>query len=107
MPVEAERLAVEEVLRRLQVLVTEGRHQGITVHPLVGDGPAAAQILKAADENDADMVLLAIESKGILERALLGTTAEQVVREATVPVLSVPVQVVPQRQNAEPALTNP
>jgi nucleotide-binding universal stress UspA family protein len=47
------------------------------------------------------MILLAIESKGIIESTLLGTTAERVVREATIPVLSVPVQVEAQREKAE------
>jgi nucleotide-binding universal stress UspA family protein len=102
-PVQVEKLAVEEVRQRLQLLVTEGSLRGITVQTLIADGSAAEQILRAAHENDADMILLAIESKGLIERALLGTTAEQVVREATVPVLSVPfpVQVETQRENAE------
>jgi len=101
MSLQVEKQAVEEVRRRLECLVTEGNREGIAVEALIADGPAASQILKAADENDADMILLPIESKGIIERALLGTTAERVVREATMPVLSVPVQVEAQRENAE------
>ena len=101
MSIQVEKLAVEEVRRRLRLLVEEGDREGIAVKALIADGPAAAQILQAADENDADMILLAIESKGIIERTLLGTTAERVVREATIPVLSVPVQVEAQREKAE------
>ena len=101
-PVEAEKLTLEEMRRRLQSLVTEGSRQGIEVQTLTADGPAAPAILKAAVENDSDLIVLAIESKGIIERTLLGTTAEQVVRDGRVPVLSVPVQVEAKSKDAEP-----
>ena len=34
---------------------------------------------------------MSIKSKGVLERAFMGSTAEHVIREANVPVLSIPV----------------
>lgn len=83
--------AAEEARRRLDVLVSEGKRAGVTVHTLLTEGPAAAQILKAAQEHCADLILLCIDNKGIIERVLVGTTAERVTREATVPVLSIPV----------------
>ena len=101
MSIQVEKLAVVEARRRLQLLVMEGNGEGMAEETLIADGPAAAQILKAADESDADLILLAVESKGIIERTLMGTTAERVVREATIPVLSVPVQVEAQREKAE------
>src|SRR5688572_2219988 len=91
--VQPEELALQEAHRRLEGLMAEGRRHGVTVQTCVADGPAAEQILKAAAETPADLILLTIESKGFFERALLGTTAEHVVREAAVPVLSVPVHV--------------
>jgi nucleotide-binding universal stress UspA family protein len=91
--VQTEELAFDEVRRRLQMLVTEGKRRQIRVQTIVAHGPAAKRILKAADENEADLIVLAIEKKGIIERALLGTTAEQVVREAAVPVLLIPVDI--------------
>jgi nucleotide-binding universal stress UspA family protein len=93
LPVQPEELALNEAHRRLVVLIAEGKRQGIAVRTLIADGPAAREILKAAQENAADLILLPIETKGFLERALMGTTAEQVVREAGIPVLSVPVHV--------------
>jgi nucleotide-binding universal stress UspA family protein len=93
LPVQPEELARNEARRRLDILGAEGKRQGVAVRTLLADGPAAAEILKAAQENGADLILLPIETKGFLERALMGTTAEQVVREAGIPVLSVPVPV--------------
>ena len=83
--------AADEARRKLHALAREGARHGVHVGTLVADGLAANQILNAAKEYDADLILLGIEDKGILERALLGTTAEPVVRTAEVPVLSVPV----------------
>ena len=37
-----------------------------------------------------DIIVLNLQSKGTLERALLGATAERVVRLAPIPVLSIP-----------------
>jgi nucleotide-binding universal stress UspA family protein len=48
-------------------------------------------ILHFADENSIDLIVLNLERKPALERVLLGTTAEQVVRLAHTPVLSIPV----------------
>jgi hypothetical protein len=38
-------------------------------------------------------VVESVQKKGLVERALLGTTAERVIREANVPVLSIPAGV--------------
>jgi nucleotide-binding universal stress UspA family protein len=101
MPMQPNEVAREEVRRRLQMLVAEGKQRGITVQTSIADGEAATQILQAAVENQADLILLPIESKGVVERTLLGTTAERVVREAHVPVLSVPVPVAPREKIAQ------
>ena len=90
MTVQAEDLAVEEARRRLDLLVAEGLRQGINVQTSIGHGPAPEEILKAAVEVSADLILLAIEARGFLDRTLFGTTAEHVVRDASVPVLSIP-----------------
>jgi nucleotide-binding universal stress UspA family protein len=50
-------------------------------------------ILHFADENSIDLIVLNLERKAALERVLLGTTAEQVVRLSHMPVLSIPVEV--------------
>jgi nucleotide-binding universal stress UspA family protein len=56
----------------------------------VVDGKAYERILSAAEELNVDCIVMNLQSKGLLERAFLGSTAERVVRSATIPVLSVP-----------------
>jgi nucleotide-binding universal stress UspA family protein len=85
--------ALEDARRDLGLLIAEGKRHDIKVRALLAEGRAAAHILKAAGENDVDLIVLPLEAKGAVERALLGTTAEHVVREAAVPVLSIPVKV--------------
>jgi nucleotide-binding universal stress UspA family protein len=84
--------AIEEAHRRLAEFVEEGARRGIKVGTTVARGHAATQIVKAAAEGEADLIVLAIERKGVIERVLLGTTAEQLIRETSTPVLSVPVE---------------
>lgn len=48
------------------------------------------EILKYAAARDADLIVINLQSKGLLERALLGSTAERVIRSASIPVLSIP-----------------
>jgi nucleotide-binding universal stress UspA family protein len=86
-------VAAAEVHRRLAVLVAEAKHHGVDVQPLILEGPAPGGIVKAAAESLVDLIILGIDKKGILERALLGTTAEHVARNASVPVLFIPVNV--------------
>jgi len=48
------------------------------------------EILKYAEATNADLIVINLQSKGLLERALLGSTAERVIRSAKIPVLSIP-----------------
>lgn len=54
-------------------------------------GEAAVELLNAADETNADLVILGRHTYSGLRRLLMGSTAEQVVRAADVPVLVVPL----------------
>ena len=55
------------------------------------EGTPYRVITKYAEEHDADLIVINLQSKGFLERAMLGATAERVIRSATVPVLSLPI----------------
>ena len=46
------------------------------------------------DGVDADVIVLAVHKKRLVERALVSTTAERVIREANVPVLSIPTGII-------------
>lgn len=50
-------------------------------------GPAAAEILKFAQENPIDLVCMATHGRGGISRWILGSVAERVLRHADVPIL--------------------
>jgi nucleotide-binding universal stress UspA family protein len=50
-------------------------------------GPAAVEILAAASEHKADLIVMGTHGRHGLERALIGSVAERVVRLSPVPVL--------------------
>jgi nucleotide-binding universal stress UspA family protein len=65
-----------------------GSHLGVSTE--VVRGIPHHEILKYAEVTNADLIVINLQSKGLLERALLGSTAERVIRSARIPVLSIP-----------------
>ena len=61
------------------------------IEAVLVEGVAADEIFKLANANVADLIAITVRHKGGIERALLGSTAERVIREARVPVLSIPL----------------
>jgi len=81
---------LEDAKARLAMFAGEAARAKVKTETILVEGNAADAILKAAEEQLPDLIFITIHKKGVVERALLGTTAERVVREAKVPVLSVP-----------------
>jgi len=81
---------IDETRRRFDEFLSRENAEGIPIETVIVDGKPYEQILKVATDRDMDMIVLNMHSKGIIERAFLGSTAERVVRLAHVPVLSVP-----------------
>lgn len=52
-------------------------------------GPNAAEILRAADKQKVQMIVMGTHGHGLLGRALMGSVAQRVVTDCTVPVLLV------------------
>jgi nucleotide-binding universal stress UspA family protein len=61
------------------------------LNSVVVEGTPYREIVKFAEHTNADLIILNVQSKSVLERAMLGATAERVIRSSTVPVLSIPV----------------
>jgi nucleotide-binding universal stress UspA family protein len=59
------------------------------IEHIVMKGVPYEEIAKFADENQVDLIVLATHGRTGLDRLLFGSTAEQVVRYAPCPVLSV------------------
>jgi nucleotide-binding universal stress UspA family protein len=59
----------------------------VTAHVQVGEGPDSMDILNYAGKYGADLIALATRGRAGLRRAVLGSTADEIVRRANVPVL--------------------
>ncbi len=76
-------------LEALAKLAAETPGPEVASENFVAHGRASAEIVRFAGEHDSDMVVIATHGLTGLERMFLGSTAEEVVRGATVPVFTV------------------
>ena len=63
--------------------------RGVKVEEVIGHGDAAAEIVRVADEQDVDLIVISSHGRTGLGRIIFGSTAEAVVRHAHCPVLVV------------------
>jgi nucleotide-binding universal stress UspA family protein len=85
------RAGAEERLSRSVASVSEGK---VPITKVMAEGVPFETINRLASELKADLIVINLQGKGMLERAFLGSTAERVIRTATVPVLSLPLPAV-------------
>jgi len=81
---------VEELRKKLDHLVKQ-EQPGVQIQTLLVEGKPFRKIVEIAEDRSIDIIVLNLQSKSMVERALLGSTAERVVRTAHIPVLSIPV----------------
>lgn len=79
----------DEVSARVERLLGEGDPPPVW---LWRTGRPYEQIITAAQAKACDLIVLAAHARGRLRDALIGTTAERVIRRSNVPVLAVPSQ---------------
>jgi len=81
---------VEESAERILEFCCEAvRRHNIDCHGVVREGIPARQVLEVADEFHADRIVLCTRSRSKLSKLLLGSVAEQVLRLAKIPVITV------------------
>ena len=73
----------------LQRWAAEGTAEGRRVRVALRTGTPYGEIVAAATDERADLIVLGTQGRGGLEHALLGSVAERVVRQAPCPVLTV------------------
>jgi len=81
--------AVETAGSMLQAWVAVARTRGIPCEALVREGNAAQKVLFTARQFHADRILLGTRSRSKVSKLLLGSVAEQVLRSAHIPVITV------------------
>src|SRR5262249_53464173 len=62
---------------------------GLKVRIRLEDGPPAQRILEVVDEEAADLLVVGTHGRGGLERLMVGSVADRLLRQATCPVLTV------------------
>ena len=77
---------IDEASAKVESAVARLRAAGVSTVPDVAQGPAAHALLEAAENRGADLIIVGCGGHHRLEK-LLGSTCEDVVRHATVPVL--------------------
>lgn len=81
---------VERVARaNLEAFIAEEKCEGVTVVTLVREGDVAQEIVRAAREQEADLIVTATHGYSGWKKFILGSVTEKVVRIATVPVLTI------------------
>jgi nucleotide-binding universal stress UspA family protein len=76
----------------LERLVGQAADPRLKVRTRVEEGGPAASILEVAREEMADLVVLGTHGRTGVERLVLGSVADRVVRQASCPVLTVPAR---------------
>ena len=94
MPMESSWEGVDELLRsdaREAVKRVEqiAATTSVDVETAVVDGSPSREIIRYAEANDCDLIVMGTHGRGGIDRLLLGSVAEKVVRGASVPVLTV------------------
>ncbi|POG54646.1 universal stress protein [Haloferax marisrubri] len=76
----------EQVLGRV---AERAREAGVEVETAVTEGTPASEIIRHADERDIDLVVMGTHGRSGIDRYLIGSVAERVVRGSDAPVLTV------------------
>jgi len=75
----------------LESVRDRAKASGVSVTGTVANGPPARVILEYADEKAVNLIVIGTHGRSGLERHLLGSVTENVVRNADVPVVCVPM----------------
>ncbi len=78
--------AVEKFKSKIEEEKCAGKCKNVDLITMIKNGKPAEVILKTAEEENVDQIVIGKSGKHGLEKFLLGSTAEKVVRNAKVPV---------------------
>jgi nucleotide-binding universal stress UspA family protein len=78
----------EQARAQMTKAVRAATAQGVSAANLVVEGRAYRQILQAAAEQHADLIVMGVQGRGALDMLFLGSTTNHVVRAAACPVLT-------------------
>ncbi|MFW5978279.1 MAG: universal stress protein, partial [Halohasta sp.] len=76
----------------LDTIRQQTREAGIDVTATLATGPAARVIRSYSEDHDVDLIVMGTHGRSGVERYLIGSVTESVVRHAEVPVCCIPLQ---------------
>ena len=85
----AEKQAMEQARDYLEGIATTMQDRGLVAKPIVILGQPSETIVRFAEANGVDLIVICTRGRSGLSRWLMGSVADRVVRGATVPVLLV------------------
>ena len=86
-PGQAELSFQQDARTAVDIVAAEFDGWGPTIHKEVRSGSPAQEIIRAAEDLDADLIAMASGSRGLSRTILLGSTASRVQHSAPCPVL--------------------
>jgi len=81
-------LAEEDRRGRLQDAIPDSVRAYCAVDTVLATGKPYQEILRVAEEQKADLLVVGIHGRGAVDRLLFGSTAQHLVRQASCPVLT-------------------
>jgi len=78
----------EAASKQLEAVATSARSSGVPVTTVLRVGSPWEQILRASKEQEAGLIVIGSRGLHGLPRALMGSTAEKVVRHSPIPVMT-------------------
>jgi nucleotide-binding universal stress UspA family protein len=85
---EYEQTLLADADDKLRQLTKQTPNAGASIQTIVGRGDPAGEILRIAQQQKADMIIIATHGMTGWRRTIFGSVAERVVRLATTPVLT-------------------
>ena len=86
---EYERMIHKDSDEQLKAIISKRVPKSLKARPLIGHGNAAHEIVRLAEKEKADLVVIATHGHTGLHHLVVGSVAEKVVRLAHCPVLAV------------------
>jgi nucleotide-binding universal stress UspA family protein len=71
--------------------IAERMDAGVPVETAVVEGKPSREIVRYAESEGCDLVVMGTHGRGGIDRLLLGSVAESVIRASSIPVTAVPV----------------
>lgn len=82
--------ARREAREHLETFLVPVRSTGVRVDAAVTEGEIIPEILAAAETSQADLIVMGTHGRHEIDRLILGSVTEQVLRQSSCPVLAVP-----------------